>query len=133
MLGFNQGGTKLWTIPTTDKVNGGASLTNDVALIGLDLRLGAFNINTGKELWSYNTPDRLNIQAPPVVVSSGVYAVDVAGMVYAFSLGTAAAPAGSVQAEAAVRAAVPKAIGPLRMPYGPITRRTRDGIQEPVY
>jgi outer membrane protein assembly factor BamB len=133
VLGFNQGGAKLWSIPTHDKVNGGVSLTNDIALIGLDLRLGAFDINTGKELWSFNTPDGLNIQAPPIVVSSGVYAVDVGGMVYAFSEGTTAA--GTAETAAALRAlqAASAKAPPLRMPYGPITRRTSDGLQQGVY
>jgi outer membrane protein assembly factor BamB len=133
VLGFNQGGAKLWSIPTHDKVNGGVSLTNDIALIGLDLRLGAFDINTGKELWSFNTPDGLNIQAPPIVVSSGVYAVDVGGMVYAVSEGTTAA--GTAETAAALRAlqAASAKAPPLRMPYGPITRRTSDGLQQGVY
>jgi hypothetical protein len=54
-------------------------------------------------------------------------------MVYAFSEGTTAA--GTAETAAALRAlqAASAKAPPLRMPYGPITRRTSDGLQQGVY
>lgn len=82
--GITTSGTLLWTVETNYPVLSYVARTQDIALGGLDNSLVAFNPQTGKSLWSFAFPATL--EAGPVIVSSGVYAADLAGNVYAFSL-----------------------------------------------
>jgi outer membrane protein assembly factor BamB len=120
--GYDFNGNLLWQVPTGDVFPGGAALTNDVAIVSIDNSIVALDINTGAPLWSYPSPSNEYFYASPAVVSSGIYAVDVFGGVYALSLGTTASTSARhrllVEARNAPR---------VRTPFGSIFRKTPGG------
>ncbi|MBC5799367.1 MAG: PQQ-binding-like beta-propeller repeat protein [Candidatus Eremiobacteraeota bacterium] len=128
VVAYNENGVRLWSVPTGNRVYGGGAITNDLVFFGLDVRLAALDLDSGKELWTYPTPGGAYIQAPPVIVSSGIYAVDIYGTVYAFSLGTSSAGQ-STRAPAAITPARAR----VQMRYGPVSRQDADGIWHPVF
>ncbi len=77
-------GNVRWSIPTTNPLYGSVAINNGIAFAAVDNRLLAINITTGSILWSFTGASLF--RASPVVVPSGVYAVDVTGDVYAFGL-----------------------------------------------
>jgi outer membrane protein assembly factor BamB len=122
--GYDLNGNLLWQVPTHDYVPGGAAITNDVAFVSIDDSVVALDVSSGEQLWSFPSPFDEFFYASPAVVSSGVYAVDSIGAVYALSLGTsttASAKARNVLLEEA------RTRRPLRQPFGPLLRRTRGG------
>jgi hypothetical protein len=58
-----------------------------VGFAGIDKTIVAFDAQSGATLWTYETADAF--YAVPAIVSSGVYAVDLSGNVYAFGRGAA--------------------------------------------
>jgi outer membrane protein assembly factor BamB len=88
----------------------------------------ALDIATGAKLWSYPSAFSQYFYASPAVDSSGVYAVDEYGGVYAFGLAASgASAAGSARRIDAASA------GTLRMPYGSIFRTTTGGAVRARY
>jgi outer membrane protein assembly factor BamB len=69
----------------------GASFVRGVGFAGIDKSIVAFDAQTGATLWKYATADAF--YAVPAIVSSGIYAVDLSGNVYAFGRGAADASA----------------------------------------
>ena len=84
ITGINASGTIIWQHPTTSMLVGYPAIDNGVVFTDLDSSLGALNITTGNELWSYALASLP--EASPVVVPSGVYIAAGSGSVYAFSL-----------------------------------------------
>jgi hypothetical protein len=84
VVAVNFQGTVLWSQTFASPMYGYAAINNGVAFITADHTLEAVNVRTGKVLWQYTSPNRF--RASPVVVPSGVYAVDRGGIVYAFKL-----------------------------------------------
>ncbi len=77
-------GNRRWTMTTSNPLYGSVAITNGLAFAAVDNKLYALDINTGAVLWSFTAPSLF--RASPVVVPSGVYAVDVTGDLYAFGL-----------------------------------------------
>ena len=125
--GFDLAGNRLWSVSTQNYVAGGAAITNDVAFAGLDFRLAALQVGTGKELWSYPSPAGYYFYASPAIDSSGVYAVDESGGVFALSLGSPAVAAASQRAESTIRTWH----GPVREPFGPVLKPHGSGARLP--
>ncbi|MDB5042925.1 MAG: hypothetical protein JWN27_3651 [Candidatus Eremiobacteraeota bacterium] len=74
----------------------GASFVRGVGFAGIDKSIVAFDAQTGATLWAYPTADAF--YAVPAIVSSGIYAVDLSGNVYAFGRGAANPSAAAQQA-----------------------------------
>lgn len=84
IFGMRPDGSTIWTIHTQQPVNGYVAIAQGIAFAALDNKLVGLNPETGQVLWTYTASS--NFYASPVIVPSGVYAVDTAGDVYAFSL-----------------------------------------------
>ncbi|MGZ3563898.1 MAG: outer membrane protein assembly factor BamB family protein [Vulcanimicrobiaceae bacterium] len=85
IVALNPTGQRIWSISTQQPNNGYVAVTHGIAFATLDNKLVALDPATGKTLWSYTAP--ADFYASPVIVPSGVYAVDQAGHAFAFSLG----------------------------------------------
>lgn len=81
---FGSAGTQLWSYQTAEIPADYAALANGVAVFEADSYVRALDAATGAVLWSYPTAG--TVDAGPVVVPSGVYAVDQSGNLYAFAL-----------------------------------------------
>jgi outer membrane protein assembly factor BamB len=84
LYGISMSGSVLWTIPTEHQLHGSPALSNGIGFMCLDNKIVAFNPSTGSILWSYT--GAAEFYGGPVLVPSGVYAVDEDGDVYAFGL-----------------------------------------------
>jgi outer membrane protein assembly factor BamB len=84
IVGMRPDGSVIWTIHTKHPVYGYVAIGRGIAFAGLDNTLVALNPETGQRLWSYTASSVF--YASPVLVPSGVYAVDTVGDAYAFSL-----------------------------------------------
>jgi outer membrane protein assembly factor BamB len=82
--GLDTNGAVRWSVAMTNRLTGDAAIEGGMAFAGLDKTVAALDLRTGKRLWTYATDAYLD--APPIVVPSGVYAADDAGDVYAFSI-----------------------------------------------
>jgi len=81
---LDSSGSVLWTKTMTSTIDSYAAISPGIVYIGLDNVLNALDITTGNVLWSYTTPSR--IESGPVVVPSGLYAVDYSGHLYRFTI-----------------------------------------------
>jgi len=81
-------GNVKWTVTTQNQFFGYAAINNGVVVAGLDQAVVALSLASGTTLWSYPTPAL--VDASPAIVSSGVYAADTDGNVYAFTIPSAA-------------------------------------------
>jgi outer membrane protein assembly factor BamB len=95
--GYDFSGNLLWRVPTHDVVAGGAALTNDIAFLSTDASIVAVSITSGTVLWSFPSASDDYFYASPAVDSTGVYAVDDLGDVYAFSLSNGSAPSAAIR------------------------------------
>ncbi len=84
IAGVDSHGNIRWTINTLYSVPGYAAIANGIAFADLDSTIDAIDLATGTRLWTY--PALAKFYASPVVVPSGLYAVDDSGNVYAFTL-----------------------------------------------
>jgi len=82
--GLDTNGAIRWKRTMSNRMTGDVAIVNGIAFAGLDESLEALDLSTGTVLWHYATPAFLD--APPIVVPSGVYAADDSGTVYAFSI-----------------------------------------------
>jgi outer membrane protein assembly factor BamB len=89
LVGLNAAGNQLWSIPTQQPVFAYVAFTKGIAFATLDNKIVALDPQSGRILWSYTAS--AYFYGGPVVVPSGVYAVDTAGDVYAFDLSNGAA------------------------------------------
>jgi outer membrane protein assembly factor BamB len=81
---FDKAGRALYHMETDNPVTGYAAFVPGVGFIVLDRRLVAFDARTGEVLWDSPLGDLG--YASPVVVPSGLYAVNNVGDVFAFEL-----------------------------------------------
>lgn len=86
MAAYDTAGNLMWTVPTTRLMYQYAAINNGVAFAGVDSTMGAYDLHTGKLLWSYAGATGDYFAAGPVIVPSGLYAGDSYGKVYAFRL-----------------------------------------------
>jgi outer membrane protein assembly factor BamB len=84
LFALDENGKVLWSVSMRNRMVGDAPIVSGMAFAALDRSLDALDLHTGRVLWSYPTPAYL--VASPAIVSSGVYAADGDGNVYAFSL-----------------------------------------------
>jgi len=77
-------GNVKWTLSRSQPLYGSAAINNGVAFAAIENELLALDVQSGKVLWSFTAPSQF--RASPVVVPSGVYAVDTTGDVYAFAV-----------------------------------------------
>jgi outer membrane protein assembly factor BamB len=84
LQGMDMSGRILWTRSMQNRLVGYVALANHIGFVGLNQDFVAFDVSTGRTLWSYHVP--YYIDASVVVVPSGVYAADDGGNVYAFAL-----------------------------------------------
>lgn len=84
--GFGPDGSRLWSFQTSDILAGYVGLNNGVAVVTADSSVIALNSNGSgvlTPLWKYNTVS--TIDNSPAIVTSGIYAADSAGWVYAIT------------------------------------------------
>jgi outer membrane protein assembly factor BamB len=77
-------GALRWKLSMNNRMAGDVAITNGMAFAGINQSIAALDLKTGRTLWQFATPAYLD--APPIVVPSGVYAADDNGSVYAFSI-----------------------------------------------
>jgi outer membrane protein assembly factor BamB len=76
-------GAILWQVKSNYAYVGSVALNAGIAYATLDSTVQALDERSGSILWSY--PAKAMFYASPVVVPSGIYAVDRGGNVYAFN------------------------------------------------
>ena len=81
---YDFAGNKLWSVQSQTEYFGYAAINNGVAYATLDQSVVALDERSGARLWSYVSPGAF--YASPVVVPSGLYAVDKSGNLSAFGL-----------------------------------------------
>jgi outer membrane protein assembly factor BamB len=81
---YDPNGKLQWGYPTKCTVVSTAAITGSLAFAGVDFGVDAIDVETGKRLWAFHGKNFF--YSSPVVVPSGVYAADMDGNVYAFSL-----------------------------------------------
>jgi len=77
-------GDVMWTKTMTSTIDNYAAMSAGLVYVGLDDVLNVLDTQTGKPLWAFTSPNRF--EAGPVVVPSGLYAVDYSGNVYRFTI-----------------------------------------------
>jgi outer membrane protein assembly factor BamB len=86
LVAFDYSGHERYTIDEQSVATPslGASFIPGIGFAGIDKSFEAFDARTGATLWSYETAD--SFYAVPAIATSGVFAVDISGNVYAFGL-----------------------------------------------
>jgi outer membrane protein assembly factor BamB len=97
LVGVGPTGAMLWSIPMQSRIDAYPAINNHIAFIGMDTKMDAIDVRTGKILWSFTDPSGGLFNAGAVIVPSGLYIGDSNGNVYAFSLPASAASAVSEQ------------------------------------
>ncbi len=77
-------GDVLWKKTMTSTIDNYAAMSPGLVYVGLDDVLDVLNTQSGNALWTYTAPNRF--ESGPVVVPSGLYAVDYSGNVYRFTI-----------------------------------------------
>jgi outer membrane protein assembly factor BamB len=77
-------GDVMWTKTMTSTIDNYAAMSSGLVYVGLDDVLNILDVQTGNPLWTYTGANRF--ESGPVVVPSGLYAVDYSGNVYRFTI-----------------------------------------------
>ena len=112
LYGLSMAGKVKWSLTSTWVMLSSPAATKDLIFASLDNSVDAIDPSSGKELWSYVTTG--TFAASPIVVSSGVYANDLSGIVYAFGLPSNADQANKTRAFAGARLGVTSFTPPFR-------------------
>ncbi|HTX58121.1 MAG TPA: PQQ-binding-like beta-propeller repeat protein [Verrucomicrobiae bacterium] len=87
LYGLTTAGARKWEIRTKVPAEGGwIATTEDLAFTMLDNSVDALDPSTGKILWSYTTQGYPNSQTGAIVTPEGVFADDIKGYLYAFTI-----------------------------------------------
>jgi outer membrane protein assembly factor BamB len=85
IVAYDLAGNRRWSKPSTDPIYEYAAINDDFTVAGINGTLAAFDLQSGKPLWTFANPlSNDYFLGGPVIVPSGVYADDLAGYVYAF-------------------------------------------------